>query len=188
MAGNPVTQQWIRYFISKNHQVGSHGVGHHNLWGITMTENNANDKVPGSTYTYKDFLILNKQAMESVAGRKVIEYSAPVGNTPLWSLKWLESNGHIAYYFVGHTGLGPTRTYAPSPDDPAVSRLCYPKMWAFPVTPFGKYATFEEFYINKVPKADISKWLTELVDFVVTNRTTASFTLIRPEQCSTWTF
>jgi hypothetical protein len=59
----------------------------------------------------------------------------------------------------------------PSPDDPAVGRMSFPKMWAFPVTTFGKYATFEDFYLNKVPKADISKWLNELVDFVVIKRT-----------------
>jgi hypothetical protein len=172
--GNTVSQGWITKFASLNHQVGDHGGWDHDLFGLNATEYNADVLVPGQTqtaYTFIDFLSLNKQAMEAVWGRPVTEYSAPEGNCPIWSLNWLEANGNVGYYFTGHTGLGPTRAYRPTLENPAVAQMFNPTMWAFPVTPFGKYATFEEFQEYAVPNADVSNWYTELVNFVVKNRT-----------------
>jgi hypothetical protein len=171
---NTVAQDWIKKLASLNHQVGSHGGWDHDIFGMNVNETNANELVPGQTttnYTFTDFLSLNKQAMEAVLGRPVTEYSAPEGNNPIWPLNWLEANGNVGYYFLGHTGLGPTRAYRPLLENPAVSQMLNPKMWAFPVTPFGKYATFEEFQENGVDNADIINWYTALVNFVVKNRT-----------------
>ena len=53
-------------------------------------------------------------------------------------MDWLESQGVVAAYFAGHTGMGPTRQYRDG-------QLRNPDMWVFPVTPYGQHATFEEF-------------------------------------------
>lgn len=171
VTNNVKSQQWIKYFLSKKHQIGSHGGWDHDLYGANANEDNEDELVPGSTYTFKDFLILNKQAMESVAGRLVTEYSAPEGNNPIWSLNWLQANDCIGYYYTGHTGMGPTRAYCVSPNDPNVSQIITPKMWAFPVCSFGNWATFEEFQINGIPKTEITQWYNDLVDFVISNHT-----------------
>lgn len=154
--GNPLTRQWIRYFDRKGHQVGSHGGWIHDYFGMNANETNQAD--------FEKYLVLNKAAIEAVLGHPITEYSAPQGNNPKWAVNWLEQNGHVGYYFTGHTGMGPTRTYREG-------QLTNPGLWAFPVTPFGQYATFEEFEENGVSAAAVTGWLTKLVDFSVQNRT-----------------
>ena len=169
--GNATTQKWIRDLAAKGHQIGSHGGWDHDLFGLNATETNANQLVPGSTTdTFLDFLIFNRAALMTVLNRPITEYSAPNGNTPIWSLDWLQANGALGYYFTGHTGTGPTRAYRPD-SDPAVGRMLHPAMWAFPVTPFGIDATFEEFQTHGTSNAQITAWYSALLDFVVANRT-----------------
>lgn len=153
---NPVTQQWIRYFISKGHQVGSHGGWIHDYYGINVTEFNQAQFLP--------YLKMNKQAIEQVTDRAVTEYSAPMGNNPIWALNWLEQNGTNGFYFAGHTGMGQTRVFRDGV-------LMNPGMWAFPVSTLGKYATFEEFLDYGVSNTDVARWLDALVDFSVNNYT-----------------
>lgn len=74
------------------------------------------------------------------------EYSPPVGNNPVWAMDWREQHGVVAAYFAGHTGMGPTRQHRDG-------QLRNADMWVFPVTPFGWYATFEEFQTNNLPMA-----------------------------------
>lgn len=151
---NPVTQQWIRYFVSKGHQVGSHGGWIHDYYGENVNEFNQAQFLP--------YLVMNKQAIEQVSLRPITEYSAPLGNNPVWAMNWLEQNGIVGYYFAGHTGMGSTRGFRDGV-------LMNPNMWAFPVSTLGKYATFEEFQDYGVPSADVGRWLSALVDFTVNN-------------------
>lgn len=154
--GNPLTQQWIRYFDNKGHQVGSHGGWIHDYFGLNASETNQAE--------FEKYLVWNKDAIEKVLGHAVIEYSATEGNNPKWAVNWLEQNGFIGYYFTGHTGMGPTRTYREG-------QLMNPGLWAFPVTPYGQYATFEEFAEYGVSATAVTNWLTKLVDFSVQSRT-----------------
>lgn len=154
--GNPLTQKWIRYFDQKGHQVGSHGGWIHDYFGRNASETNQAE--------FEKYLVWNKQAIETVLGQPIIEYSATEGNNPKWATNWLEQNNFTGYYFTGHTGMGPTRSYREG-------QLMNPGMWAFPVTPYGKQATFEEFAENGIDATEATHWLTKLVDFSVQNRT-----------------
>ncbi len=111
-------------------------------------------------------------------GPPLREYSPPVGNNPTWAMDWLEQQGIVAAYFAGHTGLGPTRQYRDG-------QLRNASMWVFPVAPAGKYATFEEFQTNKIPKQDIVAWHRESIDFVIAQNTTRMI-YMHPNGANVW--
>lgn len=156
LSQNTTARQLVQYLLQKGHKVGSHGGWIHDYWGANASETNQS--------TFEQYLVLNKQSVEGVTGQTVKGYAAPEGNTPQWSVDWLESNGTVGYYFLGHTGMAPTRSYRNGV-------LTNQTIRAFPVMPFGKYATFEEFEEFKVPTSTISTWYQQLINFVVQNRT-----------------
>ena len=164
--GNPTTQSWAKFFVSKGHEVGSHGGWIHDFYGLNVSETNQNTLISqsGNKYTFNDLLTINKSAIEAVTGKQTREYAAPEGNTPKWSVAWLEQNGFVGYYWVGNTGMAPTRGYREG-------QLFAKKIWAHPITPYGKAATFEEFVANGITKTEATTWLTGLVDFVMKQRT-----------------
>jgi hypothetical protein len=100
--------------------------------------------------------------VDGVLGRKSTEYSAPMGNNSKWAVNWLEKNGVLGAYYLGDTGMGATRHWREG-------NLLNQSIWMFPVTPLGLYATFEEFTEYGVSSDEVTKWLTKLVDFEVTN-------------------
>ncbi len=154
--GNLLTQSWIKYFDSLGHNVGSHGGWIHDYYGLNVSETNQAG--------FEQYLVLNKQAMEAVLLHPINEYSAPEGNNPKWAVTWQEQNGILGYYFGGHTGLSATRSWREG-------QLMNPGIWAFPVTPFGKYATFEEFQQFGISATDVAAWYKSLVDFNLKNNT-----------------
>jgi len=156
LANNPSAQNLLKYFLLKGHRVGSHGGWIHDYWGANASETNAS--------TFTQYLVMNHQAVQAVTAQPDVEYAAPEGNTPTWSVNWLESNGFNGYYFTGHTGSAPTRAYRNG-------AMLNPGLWAYPVMPFGKYATFEEFQQYAVPTSDVNNWYAALMNFVVANRT-----------------
>lgn len=156
LSQNTAAQQMVQYLLSKGHNIGNHGGWIHDYWGANASETNA--------ATFTQYLVMNKQSVEAATGKPTVEYGAPEGNTPQWSLDWLESMGNTGYYFVGHTGMAPTRSYRNG-------ALLNKTIRAFPVMPFGKYATFEEFEEFGVPSASITTWYNQLMDFVMQNRT-----------------
>lgn len=149
---NPVAQQLLRRLDARGHSIGSHGGWIHDYYGLNATEDNAS--------TFRPYLVQNKEAVDAAVGRPMRGYSAPQGNNPRWAMDWLESQGVVAAYFGGHTGLGATRHYRDG-------ALRNPALWVFPVTPQGTYATFEEWQDYGVPKADVKAWYHDLVDFSV---------------------
>ena len=163
LLNNPTAQQFLREFVQQGHEVGSHGGWIHDYYGQNTTEENQNSLTADRVHTFGDLLVLNKDATERVTGRPNREYSAPEGNNPQWALDWSEQQGQVGYYFTGHTGMSPTRSYRGGV-------LRNPGMWAFPVVPFGQYATFEEFQDFNVPKTDVINWYTSLIDFGIATR------------------
>ncbi|AJY38512.1 hypothetical protein I6G56_28110 [Burkholderia humptydooensis] len=153
---NPTALNLVKYFLTKGHHVGSHGGWIHDYWGAYASETNQS--------TFQQYLTMNHSAVMTATGLPDVEYAAPEGNTPTWSVNWLESNGFNGYYFTGHTGSEPTRAYRNG-------ALLNPGLWAYPVMPFGKYATFEEFQQYGVSVTDITNWYLSLMNFVVANRT-----------------
>ncbi|RQU11466.1 hypothetical protein DF153_20415 [Burkholderia cenocepacia] len=156
LTNNTQAKQLVAFLLKRGHKVGSHGGWAHDYWGANASEANAS--------TFTQYLVLNHNAVQSVTGKPDVEWAAPEGNTPTWAVNWLESNGYSGYYFTGHTGNAQTRAYRNG-------SLLNPGIWAFPVMPFGKYATFEEFQEFAVPTTDVQNWYMSLIDFVVANRT-----------------
>ena len=143
-----------------NHALGSHGGWIHDYWGLMATEANVPDLTP--------LLTQNFDAIENTIGRKLREYSSPVGNTPAWAVKWLEQRGVVAMYLVADLGNGMTRSWRNG------ARLA-DKLWSSPVTPLGKYATFEEFDDFGITDAVSGQWLLDLQSFAVNHRTNRMF-------------
>lgn len=156
LSSNPVMQDWIRKFMKKGHAIGSHGGWIHDYFGLKADENNSSE--------FLKFLVWNSEAVKAVTQQEALEYSAPCGNNPHWAMDWLERQGVVGYYYAGDTGCPPHRAYRDK-------KMDNPKMWAFSVTPFGKYAVWEEFDTYDVPEMDVQNWYYKLIDFVVTNRT-----------------
>ena len=143
-----------------DHALGSHGGWIHDFWGLNANELNSPDLTP--------LLAQNFDAIEATTGRKIREYSSPVGNTPLWAIKWLEQRGVNAMYLVGDLGNGMTRSWRNG------ARVAN-KLWSSPVTPLGKYATFEEFDAYGITDIQSGQWLLDLQSFAVNNRTNRMF-------------
>jgi hypothetical protein len=156
LPNNPTAQQFLRDFDRQGHQVGSHGGWIHDYYGQNANETNSSQ--------YLNYLVLNRNAIQTVVGHPLKEYSAPVGNNPIWALTWLAQNGFGSYYSLSHTGTAATRTYRQG-------QLITPSLWAFPVTPLGVAATFEEFDELLMTDLPLTQWYTQLIDFSIANQT-----------------
>lgn len=152
---NPQAQQMLRDLEARGHKIGNHGGWIHDYYGDNASESNQ--------ATFQQYLVLNKNAVDSAIGHATIEYAAPQGNSPSWAMNWLEQNGIVGTYYLGHTGMGPTRNYI----DGAFRN---PNLWINPVMPFGLYATFEEFIEFNVPKQSVIDWYKQIIDFSIANR------------------
>jgi hypothetical protein len=146
--------------LAVGHELASHGGWNHDLFGLGANETNQT--------TYQPWLELNFAAVERQYGKKTTEYSAPQGNNPTWAVNWLENRGVTGMYFVGDTGAAAVRSWR------AGSRLSN-KVWSFPLSPFEKYGTFEEFDEFGVTDAVSGQWLLDLQTFVVNKRTNRMF-------------
>ena len=143
-----------------DHAIGSHGGWIHDFWGLNANEANVPDR--------SNLLAQNFSAIENTTGRKIREYSSPVGNTPAWAVRWLEQRGVVAMYLVADGGAGMVRSWR---DGARLSN----KLWTSPVTPLGKYATFEEFDAFGITDAGSGQWLLDLQSFAVNHRTNRMF-------------
>jgi hypothetical protein len=148
---NPVSQDLVREYVRLGNEIGSHGGWIHNYFAAHVETDSPKDMAK--------FLDLNKNALEQVTGRRVVEYAAPNGDQPEWVTHWLESRGFIAYYFTGDAGLGPTQGYRRGQREGQ-------NIWAFPVTQLDRAASFEEFSAEDISFDAIQQWLEALTGFV----------------------
>ena len=204
---NLEAQQILQRFAKKGHALGSHGGWNHDYYGLNANETNSAKFLPylelnthaiekavsNSVRGYLGFesptptgmpsLLLPmhqrlKSTVDRTFGPLLREYSPPVGNNPLWAMDWLEQNGVVGVYFAGHTGMGPTRQYREG-------QLRNPGMWMFPVTPFRRYATFEEFQTARTPKSAAQEWYRSSVDFAIDHNTTRMI-YMHPNGANVW--
>ncbi|NLI12778.1 hypothetical protein [Pelotomaculum propionicicum] len=131
-------------------EIGAHGGWAHNFFAYNM------QYLPQEKLN--ELVDWNFNALESVTGRKVIEYSAPGGNHPFWFNSKLEELGVKAYYWTGDTGSSPTH---PRLDN----KYANDSMWAFPITPYRQHASLEEMDRGHVPEEEVSQWMNDLIDF-----------------------
>ena len=148
---NKESQKWIKFFIDKGYQVGSHGGWIHDRFG--------DDVKNKPTKEFISYLVKNKRALEKVMHKPVTEYSAPKGNHPEWVTSWLAKNRIYSYYFTGNTGMAPTRSYRDGV-------LKNPEVWSFPVLPYRDMAGFEELANYKIKPEIVKNWLNQTSDFV----------------------
>jgi peptidoglycan/xylan/chitin deacetylase (PgdA/CDA1 family) len=153
---DPEAQKWIRYLVAHGQAIGSHGGWIHNYFGYHVSDNNEKE--------FEQYLEMNKDALESISGTRIREYSAPVGSHPAWVTRWLERHGFVAYYFTGDAGLGPTHVFRDDEQDG-------PDIWAFPILHMGKEASLEEMGFEDVPIDAVRDWLLEVTDFTVRHHT-----------------
>jgi hypothetical protein len=152
---NPVSQGLIRTHSLRGDEIGSHGGWIHNYFAAHVET----DKPK----VMEKFLEWNKSALESVTGKRVVEYSAPNGDQPPWVTHWLNDHGFIAYYFTGDTGMAPTRDYRGG-------QRTGENIWAFPIAQFDRAASFEELSAEDVSFSVIEQWLDSMTEFAVRHR------------------
>jgi hypothetical protein len=148
--GSPVSQGLIRTFMGLGYSVGSHGGWIHDYFSAHVETDSPKD--------LEKFLALNKNALEKITGKPVLEYSAPNGNQPPWVTHWLEAHGFVAYYFTGDTGMGPTQGYRNGEREGH-------NVWAFPILHLDRAAGFEEMSTEGYSKSEIERWLTAIANF-----------------------
>lgn len=204
---NPVAQQMLLRFVKKGHAIGSHGGWNHDYYGLNANDSNRSEFQPylernansikrvvsDPIRAYMGLKTPNPEGMppmllpmlqklklfvDMIFGPPLREYSPPVGNSPIWAMDWLEQQGVVASYFAGHTGMGPTRQYREG-------QLHNPSMWMFPVTPFGRYATFEEFQTAALPKKEVVDWYRSSIDFAVAQNTSRMI-YMHPNGANVW--
>lgn len=186
---NPTAQRILQRFVARGHAVGSHGGWNHDYYGINADDTNRNTFLPYLernaesivrvvSNPLEGYMGLLKSSSDRTVGAPLREYSPPVGNNPLWAMDWLEQQGVVAVYFAGHTGMGPTRQYREG-------QLRNPGLWVFPVTPFRRYATFEEFQTARTPKQATQDWYRSSVDFAIEHNTTRMI-YMHPNGANVW--
>ena len=141
-------------------ELGPHGGWIHDIYGLNANETNA--------ATYLPWVKLNVDAIENITKQPTREYSAPVGNNPLWAIQWLENHGIVGMYTVSNTGSAATREWRGG-------QRITSKLWAMPIVPLGKAATFEEFAENGITDKMGTQWLIDLQSFVSNHRTNRLF-------------
>jgi len=147
-----VSQDLVHKYIGLGNEIGSHGGWIHNYFAAHVGIDPPKEMAK--------FLDLNRDALEQVTGKRVVEYAAPNGDQPEWVTHWLESHGFVAYYFTGDAGMGPTLGYRRGQREGQ-------NIWAFPVTQLDRAASFEEFGGEDISFAEIQQWLEALTGFVV---------------------
>lgn len=152
---NPVSQDVIRQFEKLGFSIGSHGGWIHNYFAFHVDNGDPKD--------LEKYLQWNKDSLERITGKPVIEYSAPDGNQPQWVTKWLEDHGFIAYYYTGDTGMPPTQGYRDGKREGQ-------NIWAFPMLHLNEAAAFEEFTNDNYPNEEIEHWLEAVTKFTVDHR------------------
>ncbi len=155
LPNNPSLQALIQDLRRQGHAIASHGGWRHNDYGAHASDPDGQKLEP--------LLALNHQAVTQVnGGVPPREYSAPMGNHPLWAHQWVQAQGMVAYYSVSNAGMGPTRLWmGPRRVD---------DLWAFPVMTAGPVATVEDAYRLGVSDDTFTQWLMELTRFIEEQR------------------
>jgi len=143
--------------------IGSHGGWAHN-WFAENIENGRLTKNDIHSYINK-----NKTCLESVTGYPVLEYSAPDGVHPQpLTTGVLEKLGFNSYYYTGDSGSAPNRTFHGG-------TMVSSRVIAFPVLSYCNSASLYEMKERDLAEEEVQKWLFDIVDYVISNRTTRLF-------------
>lgn len=143
--------------------IGSHGGWAHNWFAKNLEEKNLTDNEI-QTYIKK-----NDQALSSITGYQITEYSAPVGVFPQpLSTHILKELNMTNYYYPGDTGSAPNRTFYNG-------KMVSKNIIAFPVMTFDKYASLAELEQAHYTAQKTEDLLIDLIDYTIKNRTIRLF-------------
>ena len=152
---NPLSSELVQRYSRLGNQIGSHGGWIHDYYAAHADTDNPAE--------IESLLQLNKDALERVSGKPVVEYSAPAGNQPAWVTRWLDAHGFLAYYFTGNAGMGPTQGYR---DGVRESQ----NMWEFPILHLDRAAAFEEMAAEGYSDDQVEHWLEAVAEFAASQR------------------
>jgi hypothetical protein len=152
---NPLSADLVRHYAKLGNQIGSHGGWIHDYYAAHADTANPSEIEP--------LLALNKEALERLSGKPVIEYSAPAGNQPPWVTQWLDAHGFAAYYLTGNSGMGPTQGYRNGVRESQ-------RMWEFPILHLDRAAAFEEMKPEGYSDEQVEHWLDAVANFAAENR------------------
>ena len=153
---NPLSQELIREHVARGDDIGSHGGWIHDYFSAHVDKDDPKEMVK--------YLVWNKDALEAVTHKPVVEYSAPNGNQPQWVTHWLDTHGFVAYYYTGDSGMAPTQGYRDGTREGQ-------NLWAFPVSHLNQDAAFEEMAKDGYPSWQIQAWLLAMTEFAAGFRT-----------------
>lgn len=139
--------------------LGNHGGWAHNYFADILQESNH------LTPEVVKLVDQNTTCIQSLTNQNIKEYSAPTGVHPQPDFThFLEKRGFIGYYYTGDSGSAPNFTFYKGKK---VSK----KVVAVPITPYEKYASVEELSKANVPPQKVTKWLTNLSDYIKREQT-----------------
>ncbi len=153
--GKRIAKLYLKFGV-----IGSHGGWAHNWFARNIQQGRFGAE------EIRRYIEENSRCLESIAGYKIVEYSAPVGVFPQpLNTKILEKMGFVAYYSTGDSGSAPNRAFF---DGEMISS----RLIEFPVMPFGKCASVWELQaLCDRSSEELAEWLYRTADYLVKNRT-----------------
>ncbi len=134
-------------------EIGSHGGWAHNLFAKNLAENRY------SPAEVRDLVDRNDRCLESVTGKPIRSYAAPVGVHPQPMMTTvLDSLGIKGYYYTGDTGAPAERPFFNG-------KLVSAESWAFPIMPFGKVASIAEMRRAGISGVHVERWLEQTAEY-----------------------
>jgi hypothetical protein len=135
--------------------IGSHGGWAHNLFARNL------ERGRYSWAQVRDLVDRNDRCVESVTGKPVRSYAAPVGVHPQPAMTHvLDDLGIVGYYYTGDTGGPVVRPFYDG-------KLVSDRSWAFPVMPDGRVASIGEMRDANVPEPPVERWLDQTAAYAV---------------------
>jgi hypothetical protein len=134
--------------------IGSHGGWAHNWFARRLGAGEF------TRAEIQDLVERNDKCLESIIGKPIVSYAAPVGLHPQPLMtQILAELGIDSYYYTGDTGAPPTRTFV---DGEMVSE----STWAFAIMPYHAFASIAEMRRGGVSPGTMYDWLTATAQYL----------------------
>jgi hypothetical protein len=127
--------------------IGSHGGWIHNDFAREVEHNDL------SYAQMRGLIAKNSACLRREIGMPIVDYAAPVGVHPQPEMTdAIASLGIRAYYYTGDTG---------APVERAIynGKMVSKTTWAFPIVPYGRFASIAEMRLGHVPPSGVKLWL-----------------------------
>jgi hypothetical protein len=107
----------------------------------------------------------NARCLTTVTGKRMLSYVGPDGVFPQPEMtKIIQRLGFIGYYYTGDGGAAPQLAFWNG-------KLLSKSVWAFPISPFGRYAALSDMRKAHVPAPAVEAWLKSVASYAATEGT-----------------